>query len=130
MTLGLFEGVIGVLWGISIYLLKRHFSHKIAEVESQLKREIVHEARALQDSIENSIDDLQHAMGTVADMDPLEAISVQVAGMKAQLMQNILEMGVGWIGQKFQKNLGVFESMNPEPQGDTQAPLLDESSPN
>jgi len=69
-------------------------------------------------------------MGAVADIDPLEAIQVQVAGMKASIMQSVLEMGVGWIGQKFQKNLGIFETVSPEAQSDAPAPLLDESSPN
>jgi len=130
MALGFFEVAIGILWGLSIELLRRYFLYRLDDIEGRLNNKIAQEAQSLQVSIEDSIDDLQHAMGAVADIDPLEAIQVQVAGMKASIMQSVLEMGVGWIGQKFQKNLGIFETVSPEAQSDAPAPLLDESSPN
>jgi hypothetical protein len=124
--IGAFEGILAAFWVGSLALMRWYFIYRLDGVEAKLSMEIAREADALQGSIEDSIQDLHQAFGKVADMDPLDAIQVQIAGMKASLMQTVLEMGVGWIGQKFSKNLGVFESLAPDTQSDAEPALLDE----
>lgn len=98
-------GILTVVFGLVLGLVYRHIMVQISTRENSLLEEIENLGSLLEES-ENSIRNFLEELPRAADLpDPMETMEL----MRAGILNNLMNLGVQWVGKKFDLNMGVHQ---------------------
>lgn len=101
-------GLLTVAFGVAFRMLWVAIGAESLRVEEDLMRELESALKETAEQISNQLDSLA---GPLHDMpSPMETIEL----MRANLMNTLMELGVGWVGKKFGMDMGVHSIENPD----------------
>ena len=122
VSLGLFEGILAVLWAVTTAMIYQRLQGRIVELESMLLRELEEGIATVGDSIDSQLQKIGETVQQAADIDPLDQIEL----FRQTIINNLMSMGVEFIGKKFGAQLGVHSIEETEPPASSDGPRLED----
>jgi hypothetical protein len=106
-ALSVVVGLLSVAFGYMIRLLWVAIEHESERLEDKILRDL---ETALQETGETISKQLDEMAGPLQEMPgPMETIEL----MRANLVNTLMELGVGWVGKKFGMDMGVHSFEEP-----------------
>ena len=113
-TLSLYEVLLGLVLALAWYACRSKLMSEVAKVEIEMKEELAIQMHTLTDKIADNVqeqfDNMDEGIRDAVDFDPFEQIEL----FRASIMNNLLQMGVQWVGNKFGAELGVHQIEEPD----------------
>ena len=121
-SIGFFEVMLAVLWALSSTMIYQRLKARTVELEAMLLSELEESIATVSNSIETQLTSIGNHVREAADIDPLDAIEV----FRQNIINQLMSMGVEWVGNKFGQNMGVHQIETADAPPDTQGlPDLD-----
>jgi len=92
-----------VLWLVSSTMIYQRLKARSVELESMLLGELEQSIATVSNSIETQLATIGNHVREAADIDPLDQIEM----FRQNIINQLMSMGVEWVGNKFGQNMGV-----------------------
>lgn len=109
-AIGFFEVVLAVLWAVSSTIIYQRLKARTVELESMLLGELEESIATVSNSIETQLTTIGNHVRDAADIDPLDQIEM----FRQNIINQLMSMGVEWVGTKFGQNMGVHQIETPD----------------
>ncbi len=116
-SIGFFEVMLAVLWALSSTMIYQRLKARTVELEAMLLSELEESIATVSNSIETQLTSIGNHVREAADIDPLDAIEV----FRQNIINQLMSMGVEWVGNKFGQNMGVHQIETPDAPPETQS---------
>jgi hypothetical protein len=125
MALELAEVLLGALWAVSCWVIWKRLKSESARIELEMKRafaEIESQVEEVAIEVRETLEEVEGEVREAVDVDIFDQMELMRQGM----MNNLMQMGIGFVGKKLGMDMGVHQIEPPDDQSETHSAGSDE----
>jgi hypothetical protein len=125
MALELAEVLLGSLWAVSCWVIWKRLKWESARIEVEMKRafaEIESQVEEVAIEVRETLEEVEGEVREAVDVDIFDQMELMRQGM----MNNLMQMGIGFVGKKLGMEMGVHQIEPPDDQGEPHSAGTDE----
>lgn len=127
MAIEVAEVLLGALWALSTGLIWKRLNWESANIHLEMEKafaEIESQVESVAIEVRETLADVEGEVREAVDVDVFEQMELMRQGM----VNNLMQMGIGFVGKKLGMEMGVHQIEPPDDQSDAHSLSTDENS--